>query len=308
MGVTAQGINREVAMAIECADRLRDEDVENKNRQRERPLGFPRLAVLNCAAKLPLRTEAPVSVRRKGILSEDDDTAFTPSWKNIARGILPSLRYLISEEKGSSTDAVTSITGKTDCAIQTLSAEYYGIIDPYANDYNCILCLCELANLYYSCNGCEYLLDKEYKICSKCLQRKMYNENRVMGLDKEKDDVLTIDFDPMRHHCAALGEEELKGSTNKGAKKKGVGLKGRTSCSTRGRKQGCSSANHQQFTEHRRFHTELKLQESLQNCEGWAGDDVVPFAEETEARLKKLKISIPDSLNVPKPYYPDLHE
>jgi hypothetical protein len=133
-----------------------------------------------------------------------------------------------------------------------------------------------------------------------------------MGLDKEEDDVLTIDFDPMRHHCAVLGEEEpmkLKGTTNKGAKRKDVGPKGKTkSCRTRGRKPGCSSANHRQFTEHRRFHTELKLQESLQNCEGWAGDDGVPFAEETEARLRKLKISIPDSLNVPKPYYPDLHE
>ena len=318
MGITPQGINREVTMSIECADRLKDDDPEDKVKQQEKPLGFPRLAVLNCAASIPSKKTAKDERKKVILTGADDDTSYHPTWKNIARGILPSLIYVTGEqiENSAATDAaVTETKTETDSAQTTALGRDYGSIDPFGNDYFCVNCQCELPNLYYSCNGCEHQLDKEYRICSACLQKRSYLENRVMGLDKEKTDIETIDFDPLRHHCGIEKEDQTqlkrkkpKLPTKKRAKiNTGILVGDKTRNDSTGDK--CSDrfiALHRQFTEHRRFLTENSLRENLKKCEEWVEDDVVPFFEETVRRLRRLKLSQNDVVVAPKPYYPDL--
>lgn len=290
MGITAPGINREVAMAIECANRLKDDNPTERETQREKPLGLPRLAVLNCANSIPRRDNSAIQDRKQGLLTGDDNNTFYPKWKNIARGIVGALRYLISEEEGASTDeAVTVISENTDKTNNALGD--YGSTDPFGNDYYCLLCQCELPNLYYSCNGCEKELDKEYKICVECLKKRSYIENRVMGLDKEITDIKKIKFDPRRHHCGLIqgeGKQPVGRKPKVGTRKKAL--------------------LHHQFTEHRRFYTMQKMKENLMKCDEWVEDDVVPYVTETENRLRRLKVSQDDILNVPEPYYPDLNK
>ena len=243
------------------------------------------MAVLNRATSIPSKKREQdnkiLRERKKEQLSGDDDTVFYPSWKNIARGLLPSLRHVLGEEIAPERDTVTK-TASTDCSLRHMGD--YGAMEPHGNDYYCVVCQCEMPNLYYSCNGCEKLLDKDYKICARCLGNERFNESRVMGLDKTCKDVNKINFKPLRHHCvpALLSKKRF---AFPGGCKKSTCLNGKF-CNT------CARVLHTTFTEHRRFHTLERLKECVQNCEDWVEDDVVPFGDETEKRLRRQSLPI----------------
>lgn len=289
MGLSAAGINREVSYTIESATRFIQQD--------KRSLSIPRLAILNLATEIPsIRGEGPKDIdqtkARKIHFLGRDDAVCNPSWMTIARGLLPSLRYVISEEKGWDDESRTTAR-LPDCYHP--SPDDYGSIDPFGNDYYCVFCLRELANLYYSCDGCEQLLDREYKICAACLQAEKYVEGRIVGLDKEVEFSL-IKWTPFRHHCVDI--KKARGKNTKKCPK--------ITCQNNNLCMDCGRLLHTKFTEHRRFHTEQRLVQSLKNCEKIVDEDRIPFSEETEKRLNKERMKIGDYINVPKPYYPDL--
>ena len=41
-------------------------------------------------------------------------------------------------------------------------------VDPFGNDYFCMLCHRELGNVYLHCDGCEAILQKDFNICTSC--------------------------------------------------------------------------------------------------------------------------------------------
>ena len=186
LGTTAEGINRELTTTLECSNICQLNMV--------RPLGRARQAIIRLASLLPGKNEKRERTR---LLVSQGNLLRYPSWKDIARGILPSLQYIINEE----------IQPLNDGKAQTTLPDTFpgqggekGGFNPYKSSYNCILCNSELAELYYSCDGCESLLDKEYKFCGICYHNKKQLEyNKVVGLDEELDENEII-WSPMRHH------------------------------------------------------------------------------------------------------------
>ena len=41
-------------------------------------------------------------------------------------------------------------------------------VDPFGNDFFCMLCHQELGNAYIHCDGCEVILQKDFNICISC--------------------------------------------------------------------------------------------------------------------------------------------
>ena len=156
LGLSDMAINRQVAFILESANQCRKEKVGC--------LAIPRAAIIKLAYTL--------AEDGRDENDSDDEFDYLPSTIDIARGILPSLQYVIDEEVKKSGVKTDRKTEKTDSQINSLNRP--NMVDPYGNDYFCILCKTELFNLYYSCEGCEDLLDKEYNICFRCYNEKEY--------------------------------------------------------------------------------------------------------------------------------------
>ena len=107
-----------------------------------------RKALLQLAKRLP----------RKAAQTNHGQLLFkgvTPSY------ILPSLRHVVNQG--------SKIGYKEKCVPESQFNPLTQPIDPFGNDYTCMICNRELANTYFRCEGCQELLLKEYKICGATL-------------------------------------------------------------------------------------------------------------------------------------------
>lgn len=184
LGLSATGINREVAFTVESANQCAQNKV--------RCVAIPRAAVMKMADQI---AESGV-LDDEGEKDREDDFEYKPSSRTIARGILPTLRHILREEQGGVMDDVTKDV-EPDCDINTLGTK--GAIDPNGSDFFCIICHAELCNLYYRCEGCEKLLDKDYFICFRCYHTNKHIYDKEMGLDKDIDES-KIKWTSVRHH------------------------------------------------------------------------------------------------------------
>jgi len=252
MGSSARPINRQFSSIIECASLCRQNDRTAKT------LAIPEACVLKLAAEISaISPDDPYDA-----FEENSSTCFRPSRREIAQGILPTLRYIVERE----TSAVASakqLVQRPDSHIALSNT------NPYGNDYFCRICDQELSSTYFHCNGCEKLLHKDYDICTHC-----FEEGRFRRLHRMHPtvDLATSDL----QHTGNLKERPGKCTC-------GVGACG--NCSGDRCKQ-CSCICHQQFTPKCRFFLPKHLNFFLKQCEEYAGEDV-PYAEETLLRLKQ---------------------
>ena len=272
------GINREVAFTIESADQCAQ--------KRVRCMAIPRAAVLKMADQ----------IAELGVLDDDsekgsdEDFEYKPSSITIARGILPSLRHIVGQEKG----IQLPVGGKEvepDCNINTLGTK--GEINPNGNDFFCIVCHAELSNLYYRCRGCEKLLDKDYNICYRCYEGKEHYSHMEMGLDRDTDPA-KINWITGRHHT-------IRDNPDCGARKCN-----KQKCNQCKQCWECSCCCHGKFDLHRRFYSKKRMTELVKNCKEHVKGDEVPFAKETKKRLEGKQMTIADRVKIPSPYYPTI--
>lgn len=286
MGLSEQGINREVAASIECADLAR--------KHKDKPLGKPRQAVIKLASLIPPYWKDDSVRERKRMLTTDDEALRElPSWETIARGILPSLRYILREfESGQQSGKKED--GKILPDIYPNQKNYRGFVDPYASWFHCESCHCELANLYYSCDGCENLLRREYNLCLVCYKNDERDPRAVYGGFDDDVETNQINWTPKKHHVPL-------------DKKPGKVIR---KCDSKRCRQGSMTCNncalvwHTEFTQHQRFYNKEKLDEILQNCTEMANGGEVAFSVETEERLNGNRVVLEKVISVPNPYYP----
>lgn len=168
LGFSERGIYREVTATLESTvlNRLRG----------ARSLAIPEFSVLEAArhfAKpishttttsfLPSSNlDVPQQNPRRVLPSERDHTT-------VCRGILPVLRYIVTEHADAIERARKDQRGKPMKLPDTYANPYTTSIDPRGNDgFHCMTCRKELSNVYYHCDGCEKLLSKDYNICVAC--------------------------------------------------------------------------------------------------------------------------------------------
>ena len=275
-GLSATGINREVAFTVESANQC--------VKQKVRCVAIPRAAVMKMADQI---AELAV-LDDEGEKDREEDSECNPSSRTIARGILPTLRHIVREEQGNIMDEATKDV-EPDCNINTLGTK--GAIDPNGSNFICMICEAELYNLYCRCEGCEKILDKDYNICFRCYSNQQYMYDMDMGFDKDNDKSKII-WTSNRHHTLRAGRE----CSQQKCKER--------QCSQCKQCWRCSCMCHGIFKVHRRSYGTKRVNELIIKCKLHANNNEVPFAEATQKRLEGEKMTIWESVKVPSPYYP----
>jgi hypothetical protein len=155
MGVDAEGINREVSATLESAKLCR-------LHESSKSFAIPEAALFKMASLL-LHDEdnetTTMLVARGPHLGVGDVTCHLQR-QDIARGILPSLRYLVKKEllAGSwgmdrteyeNGVEITEAKRRPDSHLDSM----YTQIEPYGSDFFCKICYQEISNTYFHCEG-----------------------------------------------------------------------------------------------------------------------------------------------------------
>ena len=253
-GSDACAINRHIASTIECAIVGRQRGYFVKS------LAVPETCVLMLASEFPWNEH-----------NWADDHPSAPSLREVARGILPSLRYIVERETKNAA-GLNVMEPVRFCRRPTT--------DSYGNDYFCRICNQELPNLFFHCTGCEVLLGRDFDICADCHRDELFRCFRVMN---EKTD-------------QAMSDLQHTGAWDKDAASDMCGCDEGLPCTVccedeagemMSRCKKCSCICHQQFTAKMRFFSLEQLEQMLIECTRFVGDEI-PLAEETLARLKQL--------------------
>ena len=93
MGVTSRGINRELAATLQCGSIFQ--------LLKMKPLGRAREAIIRLASLIPPAKEPQERYRMIGITGDEKRY---PTWNVIAKGLLPTLLYVLKQEKIDETD------------------------------------------------------------------------------------------------------------------------------------------------------------------------------------------------------------
>ena len=264
-GISAKGINRELASTLECASLCREYSSKS--------LAIPETALLKLASRLPRKMIDQQS--REGPLLHKPamaDTEFRSNWTEIARGILPSLRHVINREcETPDCDSAKRRKANSDDVEPDSFLDYAGTtVDPFGNDYYCKLCDHELSNTYYHCEGCETLLAKDFNICLQCFMQKKFLQNTKMHQGKKEA------MHSNNHHVG----EPVACKCHPAAADMCSYCKKSMTC--------CCCTCHTVFTKRFRFFTKSRLQEILQNVETVVGNNEIPYAKETVNRLNRV--------------------
>ena len=284
MGITDEGINRENASVLECSALCRPHD-------NAKPLSISGYATIRQASLIPkIGSSAPSSAP----LTSLSKTSFKPDLVQVARGLLPSLRYIQARDYPDIKDVVPDaatlgprakhVSLTTDIVPDSHNDTEVASIDPYGNDgYSCRICAQELSNVYFHCNGCEAILAKDYNICAQCFgEGKFLRFDQMHKLDGKRcsdqnhigDNVL--DCPPSECGC------------HQGPCKNCLSRERASDRSIRERRRckKCSCHCHKEFTRKYRFYTPENVHEFVANCKEFAQGEV-KYAIETEARLKR---------------------
>jgi hypothetical protein len=265
-GITAEGINRELATTLESAAFCR-------KYASCKSLAIPETAVLKIADTLPpdLNRHSPEQPVSLGSCTE----YALASWE-VARGILPSLRYIVHRDCNSHTARAKEIESNVmefDDLPDTHPKKLHNTIDPFGNDYFCKICSHELANTYFHCDGCESLLAKDFNVCTECFNDGSFYVNVEMHQWNKT---------AMASHFHHLGKPPLKRCSNS--------LDCMT-CSNCRKCLYCNCVCHTKFQKRRRFYTEDRQQAILERCSQLTQGHDIKYATETECRLEGESMS-----------------
>ena len=187
-GVHAEGIHRETMSILESAFMV--------DKQKEcKCLAIPKASILAMARQIQQKaTEEPPNNKAASLfgasamVSQGGGCAaagFEIDNTNLARGILPALRFLVdacsqvmqsvnSSRVMESVDAPVGFKSKKKIYRGRVSiaplcdCDENGPVDPDGPDYYCDICSSELFNEYFHCDGCEMHLNKDFNICVDC--------------------------------------------------------------------------------------------------------------------------------------------
>lgn len=299
MGVTAEGINREVATILECASLCRPTTCN--------PLAIPETALYNLASMIPPRHKALCSLPSANGLC-------TPSMKEMIKGALPSIRHLVhrdskpdpnreggEKKKGTKPKKTPKKKGKAkETEVGAILPDTFAdpekrTIDPYGNDYYCTICNQELSNNYFHCKGCEQLLGKDFNVCDTCHETRAYLTNHEML--PNANDILASDC----HHYADPNNECNSKRTAGREQHHDYG-----NCRQCSKCMHCTCKCHAVFERRYRFYTQEQLKEMLKNCEDFVDGKEVVFSRETLSRLDGVHMTATgttSNLQLPIDYY-----
>ena len=194
MGITAEGIQRELSATLESVALCRENGVK--------PLAIPNTAILKLAVLLTKTRNLPKAsalLTKTRNLPEASALLFPsrkqlyPLRKDIVNGIFPHLQDVIHRETRSH---VTGFFTVNDFSINPHNKFTF---DPDGNDYYCKLCHSEIANQYYQCLGCLQHIHQEFNICYDCYEDADYRESVIMMPRTPSEDFKDL-IDPERHH------------------------------------------------------------------------------------------------------------
>jgi len=160
-GNSVESMQRELSTMMECAAINRSRSLQS--------LGIPEISLIHTAkAFLALTKKADRTSDIQLLRRNSKNIAFAvaPDPKKVLRGILPSLSELVAQHKADIAKIKKKLGGEGLTSIpDSWENPQLCSIDPYGNDFHCVLCLVEVSNHYMHCNGCEELLRKDFNIC-----------------------------------------------------------------------------------------------------------------------------------------------
>lgn len=144
------------------------------------------LAILNTARSNvpPLqsneRPDSPMQFQNEG--ESEEESCKEEEKKRKLRGILPSLRYVASQQMNAYQKA-EDCQGQADAPVSIAARpnshenpQIYPLDAFGDSDFFCRLCHKELSNVYMHCDGCEKLLSKDFNICVDCHSEGRYQD------------------------------------------------------------------------------------------------------------------------------------
>ena len=309
MGLSPEGINREVASTIEWANLCKYTP--------GRTLAIPETVVYNLASRLPVNKFFAGESSLLGTPPEAGREYVVPSWVDIAKGILPSLRYIVDKEieygildprKGKGKRGLPKIANTTLLPDSHVDVRVAYSVDAHdKNSYYCEACDGELSNLYFGCDGCSHLLNREFNLCSVCYNSEEYKRNVPMRMVADDDNF------PLRtdlHHVS--GSRLVDGEGLRIKKKTGKIKRKVPKQEVKKHDRLCYHCKkevedeclcHEHFSKKLRFYTEARLKDMVKHCEQWVDGNKVMFATETEERLNERVMVIGDNAALPQSYF-----
>jgi hypothetical protein len=280
MGYTAEGINREISNVSRNTYQCR-----NKAKKALAPAEFSLRYLASSLSPAPIKSTGSHLSSLLGTVSlshnhpqQKDESESTVA---MARGILPTLQFIIDRERKQIFDVCKEsrlITSFDEIGWDLLFKRTYAdvemnpdhsLIDPRGNDYYCATCSAELGNLMFHCNGCEALLQKDFNICACCYGQGKYTTTHTFNSNIKKQTATSTGFH--------TGEFYGNVSTPHPHYQLCPACKFCTCCSCR-----C----HTNFSMHFRKHTEDQSAILVEKVKSIVGDNNVKFAEHTMVKLK----------------------
>lgn len=180
-GVTPEGINREVCAVLEGTILNKVNGVTS--------LAIPELSLLQMATFVPNKSVSDKHedsfLQQLGEKSHEP-WMYEPSKEVVCQGILPALHFVADQHidaLGCGANPSTAKGERVKLAEKPDAQENPAQcpLDPYGNtDFDCKICRMELSNVYYHCDGCELLLNKDFNICRDCHTQKNFMINHQM--------------------------------------------------------------------------------------------------------------------------------
>jgi hypothetical protein len=256
IGITADGINRELASTVESAAFCRKYTTCKS-------LAIPETAILRMADSVPQDFTHHNTLQHAYLGSNDNE--YKLSWREIVRGILPSLRYIMGRDS-TYCDVRSSKIIVNDIPDTHANNSQHGI-DPYGNDYFCRICSHELANTYFHCHGCEVLLAKDYNICIDCHKEGAYAIN--VAMHNWNSTTMACHFHHVgkpKRQCLYKSEHNMK-------------------CAKCSKCLYCTCTCHTVFERRYRFYSNERQRDILEKCSQLVQGDEIKYSVETEYRL-----------------------
>jgi len=293
-GVTAEGINREMASTLECSKLNREHNVQS--------LAVPETSILFMARRHVSEHEFQLSQMSDdhqneavlAFLSAESDASTTGAESNggdaatnsstssslqVLRGLLPSLAYIVNRHKKAYENAKrmeengdekrkVSIAPRPDARE---APDRVGI-DPFSHgDMSCKGCAAEISQCYMHCDGCEKLLSQDFNVCVDCHSMRRHECFYQMNPVNDRRHASVNHVGNMAFDRNARGACTCKN---------GPKCKVCTYC------LGCSCRCHKSFTMHLRFMSIEDEEALLQRVVAAVGSTPLP-PDATLARLVK---------------------
>lgn len=252
-GVEADAVNRLCAARSECQTLSRKHDTAKPLAVAEAGVIYVAKEIKSCVDRPDLfeRLRAARKISKKGSETRKLDLM------EMARGILPTLRYIVErdavDKRGLRSSSSLTFAESPDDRFMLGNADPYGV-----DGFRCGACSIELSHAYFHCDGCEYS-GKDFNICTDCYVGRMF-------LNRSHYDV-----------CACGPGSSVPCECRE------------VFCNIKGCPEGrkpCSCSCHEKFHRRTRFFTDDEIRELVKAAEKVAEGKEVKYHEETLMRLE----------------------